>query len=89
MSVIMQNQFKSQGNQLIPSHQAELVLVYQRMIEAPNAQQKMSEQCRTPVCSAEALFFFFFLQQCSFLYIKRVCPVLVTVNLEDCYFLYL
>lgn len=60
MSVIMQNQFKSQGNQLIPSHQAELVLVYQRMIEAPNAQQKMSEQCRTPVCSAEALFFFFF-----------------------------
>ncbi|XP_041931698.1 glutathione S-transferase A-like isoform X2 [Alosa sapidissima] len=36
-----QNQFKSQGNQLIPSDQAGFALVYQRMIEAPNAQQKM------------------------------------------------
>ncbi|XP_076158273.1 glutathione S-transferase A-like isoform X1 [Alosa pseudoharengus] len=37
----LENQFKSQGNQLIPSDQAGFALVYQRMIEAPNAQQKM------------------------------------------------
>ena len=42
--VVMQNQFKSQGNPLIPSEQAEQALVYQRTLEAPNAQQKMSEQ---------------------------------------------
>ncbi|XP_012686883.2 glutathione S-transferase A-like [Clupea harengus] len=37
----LENQFKSQGNPLIPSEQAEQALVYQRTLEAPNAQQKM------------------------------------------------
>ena len=44
VSVVMQNQFKSHGNQLIPSDQAEQALVYQRTFEAFNAHQKMGEQ---------------------------------------------
>ncbi|XP_012686882.1 glutathione S-transferase A-like [Clupea harengus] len=37
----LENQFKSHGNQLIPSDQAEQALVYQRTFEAFNAHQKM------------------------------------------------
>ncbi|XP_063041042.1 glutathione S-transferase A-like [Engraulis encrasicolus] len=39
--IYLENHFKSQGNQLIPSDQSEQALVFQRSIEAPNAQQKM------------------------------------------------
>ncbi|RXM99419.1 Glutathione S-transferase A [Acipenser ruthenus] len=43
LRVVTQNQFKSQGTQLIPDSSAEQALVYQRMFETLTLQQKMAD----------------------------------------------
>lgn len=50
--IALQNQFKSQGNQLIPDGPAEQSLVYQRMFEVVTLHQKMGELLTKLLCSA-------------------------------------